>query len=167
MRPEPTATPVAVATRAPEPTATPVVSIAITPIARPTATTAPVAPTSNSGAIISFNNDSIEAFLSEFPADERSCVVDKVEDSYLRSIQVNAYSFAAPEEVWAEFIQCLGDHSLLRLLFTGYQGGFSYTYAEDYFEGLSDGTWQCLRDGFGALEMRRFGCLQPNGLGFD
>ncbi len=160
--PDPTAIPAA--TSAPEPTITPVttpapataaavVSIAVTPIARPAATAAPLAPTSDSGAILSFNNDSIEVLLSEFSADERSCVVNKVEDTYLNSILVNPYSFGAPEEVWAGFIQCLGDQSLLRLVFTGYQGALSFPYTEDYFEDLSDGTWQCIRDGFGALEM--------------
>ena len=162
--PEPEPTAIAAATSAPEPTITPVttpapatatavVSIAVTPIARPAVTAAPVAPTSSSAAIDSFNNDSMKAFLSEFAADERSCVVDKVEDTYLNSILVNPYSFAAPEEVWAGFIQCLGDQSLLRLVFTGYQGRLSFPYTEDYFEDLSDGTWQCIRDGFGALEM--------------
>ena len=162
VAPDPTAIPAA--TSAPEPTITPVttpapatatavVGIAVTPIARPAATATPLAPTSSSVAIDSFNNDSMEVFLSEFSADERSCVVDKVEDTYLNSILVNPYSFAAPEEVWAGFIQCLGDQSLLRLVFTGYQGRLSLPYTEDYFEDLSDGTWQCIRDGFGALEM--------------
>ena len=160
LEPEPTA--IAPATSAPAtatvPVATPapataVVMIAVTPIAMPAATAAPVAPTSSSAAILSFNNDSMEAFLSEFAPDERACVVDKVEDTYLGSILVNPYSFAAPEEVWADFIQCLGDQALLRLVFTSYQGGLSFPYTEDYFEDLSDSTWQCIRDGFGALEM--------------
>ena len=111
----------------------------------------PVAQISESGEILSFSNDSTEAFLSEFSADERSCVVNRVEDTYLGSIVANPYSFAAPEEVWAEFIQCLGDESLLRLLFTGYRGGLPFPYTEYYFEDLSRDTWQCIRDGFGAL----------------
>ena len=170
VAPDPTAIPAA--TSAPKPTITPVaapavavVSIAVTPIARPAVTAAPVAPTSSSAAINSFNNDSIETFLAEFAADERSCVVDKVEDIYLNSILVNPYSFAAPEEVWTEFIQCLGDQSLLRLMFTGYRGGLSFPYAEDYFEDLSDRTWQCIRDGFGALEMS--GLVASNPTVFD
>ena len=129
--PTPVPTAIIVAAVAPDPTAIPavttaaaVVSIVVTPIARPAATAAPLAPTSSSAAINSFNNDSMEAFLSEFSADERSCVVDKVEGTYLGSILVNPYSFAAPEEVWAEFIQCLGDQSLLRLVFAGYRGGY-------------------------------------------
>ena len=175
ISPDPTAMPAAAS--AAEPTITPVatpapaiaiavVGIAVTPIARPAATAAPLAPTSSSAATNSFNNDSIETFLAEFAADERSCVVDKVEDIYLNSILVNPYSFAAPEEVWAEFIQCLGDQSLLRLMFSGYQGGLSYPYAEDYFEDLSDGTWQCIRDGFGALEMSGLVASGPDGLRF-
>ncbi len=170
VAPDPTAIPAA--TSAPKPTITPVaapavavVSIAVTPIARPAVTAAPVAPTSSSAATNSFNNDSIETFLAEFAADERSCVVDKVEDIYLNSILVNPYSFAAPEEVWTEFIQCLRDQSLLRLMFTGYRGGLSFPYAEDYFEDLSDGTWQCIRDGFGALEMS--GLVASNPTVFD
>ena len=170
VAPDPTAIPAA--TSAPKPTITPVaapavavVSIAVTPIARPAVTAAPVAPTPSSAAINRFNNDSIETFLAEFASDERSCVVDKVEDLYLNSILVNPYSFAAPEEVWTEFIQCLGDQSLLRLMFTGYRGGLSFPYTEDYFEDLSGGTWQCIRDGFGALEMS--GLVASNPTVFD
>ena len=63
--------------------------------------------------------------MSEFSEAERSCVVDKVEDSYLGSIRANPYSFVAPEEVWAGFIQSLGQQSLLKLVLTGYRGGLS------------------------------------------
>ena len=180
---EPEPTTVSAATSAPEPTIAPVTTattgvaapitavptptgVAVAPITpEPTETATPVAPTPTSAAISSLSNDSIEAFLAEFAAEERSCVVDRVDESYLNSIVVNPYGFAATVDVWEGFLQCLGDQSLLRLLFSGYRGAVPFPYTEDYFEDLSDDTWQCIRDGFGALEMSEL--VDSNPMIFD
>ncbi len=63
--------------------------------------------------------------------------------------------------MWAGFIQSLGQQSLLKLVLTGYRGGLSFPYAEDYFGDFSYDTWQCIRDGFGALEMSDFVASNP------
>ena len=149
--PEPTDAPVVVvapvrpaSTPTPEPTDTQVVTVAVTPIP---------APTADSRTILSFNDENMEAFLSEFSEAERSCLVDNVEGSYLSSIQLFPYKHSAPEDVWLQFLQCLGDESLVRLLFTQYRGLYDHAYGGGYFDHIGDQAWNCIRAGFAALEM--------------
>ena len=162
--PEPTNAPAvtSTATPMPEPTNAPAVTPTATPMPEPTnapAVTPTATPTSpgrieKSRAILSFNRESFDAFLTEFSGTERSCFSDNnVGDDHLRAIQVLGYRISVPEEISAQFIQCLGDETLLRLLFSDYQGLPYVGYEDDYFGHLSDGTWECIRAGFGALEI--------------
>lgn len=49
-------------------------------------------------------------------------------------------------EAWGPFLQCLEDETLLRMV-------FSNNDSEEQLE-LSDATWNCIRAGFGAMDLR-------------
>ena len=139
--------------RPPPATPTPVVNTAVTPIARPVVTAAPVDPTSSSTAILSFDDENIESFLSEFSEAEQSCIAANVDESHLGSIQVAPYKHSVPEDVWLHFLQCLGDDSLVRLVFTQFRDQFVQADTGGYFDNLGNQTWDCISVGFAALEM--------------
>ena len=137
----PTTTPQPTAALAPTPTASP------QPTAKATASTASVTgdtrQTTVSGVITTLSRDDQEAFLSAISGLERDCLIRRF-DAQRLTVLTGTPEFASPREI-EDFILCLGDETILRVLVTESISDIGR---------LSQGSSACIRDGLSAVDLR-------------
>ena len=133
--PQPTAAPAATPTASPQPTA------------KATASSAPATEdtrqTTGSGVITTLSRDDQEAFLSAISGLERDCLIRRF-DAQRLTVLTGTPEFASPGEI-EDFIQCLGDETILRVLVTESISDIGR---------LSQGSSACIRDGLSAVDLR-------------
>ena len=117
------------------------------PTAKATASAAPATQgtrqTTGSGVITTLSRDDQEAFLSAISGLERDCLIRRF-DAQRLTVLTDTPEFASPGEI-EDFIQCLGDETILRALVTEYISDIGR---------LSQGTSACIRDGLSAIDLR-------------
>ena len=137
----PTASPPMTAVLAANPTATP------QPTSKATASTASATggtrQTTVSGVITTLSRDDQEAFLSAISGVERDCLIRRFSAQRLM-VLTGTPEFASPREI-EDFILCLGDETILRVLVTESISDIGQ---------LSEGSSACIRDGLTAIDLR-------------
>ena len=138
----PTTTPQPTAALAPTPT-----TASPQPTAKATASAAPATEdtrqTTVSGVITTLSRDDQEAFLSAISGEERDCLTRRF-DAQRLMVLTGTPEFASPGEI-EDFIQCLGDETILRVLVTESISDIGR---------LSQGSSACIRDGLSAVDLR-------------
>ena len=137
----PTASPPMTAVLAATPMATP------QPTAKATASTASATrdtrQTTVSGVITTLSRDDQEAFLSAISGVEQDCLARRFNAQRLM-VLTGTPEFASPREI-EDFILCLGDETILRVLVTESISDIGR---------LSEGSSACIRDGLTAIDLR-------------
>ena len=154
--PAPTASLESTTAPAATPTARPVQPSAVL-VANPTATPQPTSKatastasatgdtrqTTVSGVITTLSRGDQEAFLSAISGIERDCLTRRFNAQRLM-VLTGTPEFASPREI-EDFIRCLGDETILRVLVTESISDIGQ---------LSEGSSACIRDGLTAIDLR-------------
>ena len=99
--------------------------------------------TTVSGVITTISRDDQEAFLSAISGVERDCLARRFNAQRLM-VLTGTPEFASPREI-EDFILCLGDETILRVLVTESISDIGQ---------LSEGISACIRDGLTAIDLR-------------
>ena len=99
--------------------------------------------TTVSGVITTLSRDDQEAFLSAISGVERDCLARRFSAQRLM-VLTGTPEFASPREI-EDFILCLGDETILRVLVTESISDIGR---------LSEGSSACIRDGLSAIDLR-------------
>ena len=137
----PTTTPQPTAALAPTPTASPQPTVKAT--ASTASATGDTRQTTVSGVITTLSRDDQEAFLSAISGVERDCLTRRFNAQRLM-VLTGTIEFASLVEI-EDFIRCLGDETILRVL---------VTESISDIERLSEGSSACIRDGLSAIDLR-------------
>ena len=158
---DPTPSPTPAPTASLEPTAAPPTAspppmtaiLATTPTATPQPTSKATASSASatgdtrqttvSGVITTLSRDDQEAFLSAVSGVERDCLARRFNAQRLM-VLTGTPEFASPREI-EDFILCLGDETILRVLVTESISDIGR---------LSEGSSACIRDGLSAIDLR-------------
>ena len=95
------------------------------------------------GVITTLSRDDQEAFLSAISSLERGCLIRRF-DAQRLTVLTGTPELASPGEI-EDFIQCLGDETILRVLVTESISDIGR---------LSQGSSACIRDGLSAVDLR-------------